>query len=196
MKSHHPEGIDVLVNNAGMAPEAFSSESVAETLETNYYGLLDLTRSLLPHMKQGGRMVNISSMVGKLNKYSREITARFKEARSVEDISALMEEYQKAVREGKHEERGWPQTAYGVSKAGVTGLTRVLGGMIQRGDMEGVVEGVKVNCCCPGYVRTDINKGRGRKSADQGAEDPVHLALGTIENANGEFWEHGAVSSW
>ena len=46
---------------------------------------------------------------------------------------------------------------------------------------------VLVNACCPGYVNTDMTKGNGAKTVDQGAKTPVMLALGK------NWWEDGGV---
>jgi NAD(P)-dependent dehydrogenase (short-subunit alcohol dehydrogenase family) len=65
--------IDVLVNNAGYgllaATEEASAEEVRKQYETNVFGLLNVTRAILPHLrKQGsGHIINISSMFGYLN---------------------------------------------------------------------------------------------------------------------------------
>lgn len=64
--------IDVLVNNAGFgivgAAEAFSEAQVRSQLETNLYAPIEITRSVLPHMrKQGhGRILQISSIGGRV----------------------------------------------------------------------------------------------------------------------------------
>ena len=64
------EGLDVVVNNAGLAlgREAFwdSSEEEEEVvLETNVHGLLRMTRLCLPHIRDGGHIVNIGSVAGR-----------------------------------------------------------------------------------------------------------------------------------
>ena len=180
----------------GIALDGFDADIVSKTLSCNYYGTLALAQSLLPHIRKDGRVVNVSSMVGKLNKYSPELKQRFKESRIIPDVTQLMEEYQDKVEEGTHTNDGWPSTAYGVSKAGVTGMSRILGRQIVEGKFKGVNDGVLLNCCCPGYVDTDMSKHRGRKTPDQGAATPVKLALGDIGTTSGEFWEHEEVSSW
>lgn len=104
----------------------------------------------------------------------------------------------------KVEAQGWPRSAYAVSKAGLTAFTQVLGreelrnaqrpkrGSAGRGQGAPVL----INACCPGYVSTDMTKNRGRKTAEQGAEMPVQLALDDLGGVGGEFWERGKVSTW
>ena len=53
-----------------------------------------------------------------------------------------------------------------------------------------------VNSCCPGYVNTDMTKGNGTKSIDEGAQTPVLLALGDIGGSNGKFWMDERETSW
>jgi len=142
-------------------------------------------------MRPGGRIVNISSMVGKLNKYSPALAHAFRSASTVPAITALMAAFHAAVEKGTHEADGWPSSAYAVSKAGVTGMTGVVGR-----EEKGRGRGVLVNSCCPGYVATDMTRGNGRKTVDEGARTPVLLALGDLEGKAGEFWEHEEVSVW
>lgn len=64
--------IDVLVNNAGYgtqgALEAIPRDAMLRQLNTNLIGVLDVTRAVLPHMRERGEgvIVNVSSVGGKI----------------------------------------------------------------------------------------------------------------------------------
>jgi NAD(P)-dependent dehydrogenase (short-subunit alcohol dehydrogenase family) len=64
--------IDVLVNNAGIASagvtEAFTTEQAKAIFDTNVIGLLRVTRSVLPSMRQkrDGLIINIGSILGRV----------------------------------------------------------------------------------------------------------------------------------
>lgn len=102
-----------------------------------------------------------------------------------------MEAFTSAVGEGKHKDQGWPSAAYAVSKSGIIGMTKAVA-------LEQKESGSKVlvNSCCPGFVVTDMTKGRGAKTVDQGAQTPVLLAMGDIGGTEGEFWQHEKVIEW
>lgn len=65
--------IDVLLNNAGYGAygplEAFSRDQIVRQFNTNVIGLLDVTKTVLPHFRQNkkGVIINISSIGGKMS---------------------------------------------------------------------------------------------------------------------------------
>ena len=65
-------GIDVLVNNAGYgaygALESTPREKIVRQFDTNVIGLFDVTKAVLPQMRErgSGTIVNVSSMGGKI----------------------------------------------------------------------------------------------------------------------------------
>lgn len=165
-------------------------------LAINYWGTMSITKRLLPHMRKGGRIVNMASMMGKLKKYSPEITSAFRAAassRTLTPTDQIMTQYQESVDGFTTVTDGWPTSPYSVSKAGVVAATLALAKEQQRSQPE---RALRINTCCPGFVRTEMTENRGRKTVDEGAETPVHLALGDIGGVTGEFWENRKVSSW
>jgi NADP-dependent 3-hydroxy acid dehydrogenase YdfG len=62
-------GLDILVNNAGLALGRDpvwegSDEDEATVIETNVLGLMRMTRLCLPHIRDGGQIVNMGSVAG------------------------------------------------------------------------------------------------------------------------------------
>jgi carbonyl reductase 1 len=130
-------------------------------------------------------------MSGHLNKYSDDVRNRFLAAKTEKDITGIMKDFISAVEAGNEKEAGYPSAAYAVSKAGLIGGTKALA----RAEQE---KGSKllVNACCPGYVNTDMTKGNGTKSPDEGAQTPVMLALADIKGTTGGFWQNEKPIEW
>jgi carbonyl reductase 1 len=164
---------------------------VENTIRVNYYGTLQTTRQLVQLLKPGGRIVNVASSSGALRNYPPDLKTRFLNATEVDDATKLMEDFTEAVKDGSHVKNGWPSAAYAVSKAGMIAQTRALANEYKKQE-----KSVLINSCHPGWVVTDMTRGKGNKTPDQGAQTPVLLALQDIGERTGTFWTDETEVDW
>ncbi|NXP43117.1 CBR1 reductase, partial [Leiothrix lutea] len=177
------------------APFAVQAEV---TLKTNFFGTRNVCTELLPLMKPYGRVVNVSSMVSgsALKGCSQELQQKFRsDAITEEELVQLMTKFVEDTKKGIHQQEGWPNTAYGVSKIGVTVLSRIQARLLnqqRKGDH------ILLNACCPGWVRTDMAGPKATKSPEEGAETPVYLALlpPSADAPHGQFVSDKTVRPW
>ncbi|XP_034041597.1 carbonyl reductase [NADPH] 1-like [Thalassophryne amazonica] len=195
-------GVDVLINNAGIAYKVADTAPFAEqaevTLKTNFFATRDMLTKFMPIIKPGGRVVNVSSMAGSraLNGCSSALKERFhSEDITEEELVGLMQRFVDQTKRNQHKEDGWPETAYGVSKTGLTTLSMILARRLSK---ERPNDQILLNACCPGWVRTDMAGPKAPKSPDEGAVTPVYLALlppGSTE-PHGKFVLEKEVQPW
>ncbi|TRM61137.1 hypothetical protein BD626DRAFT_460399 [Schizophyllum amplum] len=222
LKREHGQ-IDVLVNNAGIALDGFDAHIVTTTLKTNYHGTLYATLQFLTILRSAStsRVVNVASTMGLLNRYTPQLRQRFRDAaegvsldathtadtkHAADAATALMREFEDAVKAGTHTQLGFPSSAYAVSKAGLIAATRAVArSVVAKANAVEAPESPLVNSCCPGWVNTDMSKGKGSKTIDEGARTPVMLALetseklaalGRSEGVCGGFWRDEKLHEW
>ncbi|ELU15453.1 hypothetical protein CAPTEDRAFT_176382 [Capitella teleta] len=189
-------GVDILVNNAGFAFKNAATEPVAVqaevTVDINYFGTLNVINAMMPILKPGARMVNVSSIVSQwtLTKSSPELREKMLASKTIEDVTQIMRDFVSAAKDGSLEQKGYTSSSYGNSKVGISLLTPIL--------QAAVADGVLVNACCPGYVDTDMSSHKGHKTIDQGADTPLYLALlpPNSQQPKGAFVSEQKVVDW
>ncbi|OCT93788.1 carbonyl reductase [NADPH] 1 [Xenopus laevis] len=195
-------GIDVLINNAGIAFKVADTTPIATqaemTLKTNFFATRDVCNVLLPLIKPHGRVVNVSSFVSlmALERCSPELQKVFRsDTITEEELVTLMEKFVEDAKKGVHETQGWPNMVYGVSKVGVTVLSRIQARELNEKRQN---DGILLNACCPGWVKTDMAGTNAQKSPDEGAETPVYLALlpNNADSPHGELVSEKKVVPW
>ena len=141
-------GLDVLVNNAGIAldrvpPSQIDLDTLRRTYETNVFGVIAVTQAMLPMLKKSdaGRIVNLSSGLGSLAQNS----------------------------DPNWEYAGIKPLAYNSSKAALNMVTVDFAAELKDTP-------IKVNSADPGYTATDLNAHSG--PAHCGAGGDCRRALG------------------
>jgi carbonyl reductase 1 len=188
--------VDVLVNNAGFAFKGSDStpfkEQCTPTLDINFRGTVDLTNRLLPLIEKGTdpRVVNVASMAGRLAQLSPELQSKFSSNDlTMAELESLVDQFETAVHDGTQKDKGWGNSNYGISKLAVIAATKVWA-------REYADKGtVSINCCCPGYCKTDMTSAKGVRDPADGAKNAVIPA--TMENPpTGQFFENFKVGQW
>lgn len=157
-------GLDVLINNAGIAG---NRRPVAETVvqdvrsvfETNVFGVIRVTQAFVPLLEcsQAPVIVNVSSGMGSL-----AITS---------DPSRL--------------ESTLVGLSYSPSKAALNMLSTQYAKALPR---------MRVNAVDPGYTATDLNDKRGTQTAQEGTDAIVRMACIGPDGPTGTFTDrHGTV---
>jgi len=195
-------GLDVLVNNAGIAFKAADTtpfpEQATVTNATNFFATLDCCQTLFPLLRKGSRVSSVSSLVSQmsLKKCSDALRARFTDPEiEMEELLAFMKQFVEAAQDGSHKDKGFSDSAYGMSKVGVTVMS-----IIQQREIDekgGKADDIVVNACCPGYVDTDMTSHKGKLTIDQGAMTPVFCALlPPNTDIRGKFLREEKVAEW
>lgn len=165
--------LDILINNAGVAPKESlfvsktletSREEFAHIYETNFFSVVYLTRELLPLIKKStsGRIVNLSSILGSLTIHSQP-----------ESPIA-----------------GFRVLSYNSAKAALNMFT------IQLAD-ELAALGIKVNSAHPGWVQTELGgNDQAPMSITDGAKTSVGLALLGEDGPTGKMIHMGEEMPW
>ncbi len=184
--------VAVVVHNAGVMFREFSLEVARATLAVNFYGVLHVQTALAPLLAANARVVVVSSGLGDRSKLGPALAQRF--ADGVPDeaaVEALMAEYLADVEAGVHVAKGWPSSAYAVSKIGATMLAQVWGrGFANDGRQ------ILCNAMCPGWVQTAMGGEGADRTPEEGADTAVWLATQGPDGPQGGFFRDRQPASW
>lgn len=166
--------LDVLVNNAGVLPEATDSaehdfanpDLFRATFDTNLFGAVAVTEAFLPLLRNSpaGRIVNVSTTMGSLNDQANPDSPYY---------SMVVPAYQS-------------------SKAALNSVTIALAKSLADTD-------IKVTSVCPGFVQTDltpVNKEQAPLTPDQAAGIVVTAATLPSDATSGTFIDRNGSIAW
>ncbi len=192
LAAHVGDGIDILINNAGISMKGFDANVARATLAVNFFGAKNVTERLLALVRPEGRIVMVSSGMGEVSSLSPALQARFLDP-SLTDrgLVELGESFVSDVAAGTHAEKGWPSSAYRVSKVALNALTRILARRLSADPRH-----ILVNAVCPGWVRTNMGGPGASRSPEEGARTPVWLALLPPDGPTGGFFRDRRPISW
>jgi NAD(P)-dependent dehydrogenase (short-subunit alcohol dehydrogenase family) len=163
-------GLDVLVNNAGMAEEwrdnnvvigagDVSADLMRRTFETNVFGTVRVLHAFLPLLRRSAApvVVNVSSGLASLTRITTPGTPAY----------------------------AYPGVAYPASKTAVNMIT------VQYAK---AFPNMRINAVEPGFTRTDLNGNTGLQTVEQGAENIVRMAqVGPDGPTGGYFGAEGTL---
>lgn len=203
-------GLDILVNNAAVQHLDNAAEHATEAIDTNYFGTINLTEQLLPHLKAspaGARIVNLSSRhawLMTINDESVRQELMHVTSQDQERINAIANRYKHLCQSGDSAAAGYGE-AYSFTKVLGNAYTRILA---QQLASRPSTSPVYVNSVDPGAVDTGMwakfratiddatvaelmkqgHIGEKPKSVEDGADSPVWMALFPPGGPTGRFW--------
>jgi len=185
-------GLDVLVNNAGIALDGLDAAVARRTLDVNFVGTMRVTDRLLPRFRRNARIVMVSSGMGEVSCLSAELRNEVTDA-SLDRarLLAFTERFVSEVTRGTHAKRGWPSSAYRVSKVAMNAYTRIVARELAKDARQ-----ILVNAACPGWVRTAMGGAHAPRAPEEGARTPVWLALLPVGGPSGGFFRDEARVDW
>ena len=194
IKQKYNGHLDVLINNAAIAPRDNSIEGVRTACATNYYGVKMLNEHLIPLLREHGRVANVASAVGPMGLYlfSKELQEKYTSPTlTTQELDHIIRGFLSAFECHDLERIGYsseiPFPAYTVSKAAVIALTRI------EARENCYDKNIFIYAVCPGFCATDLNnKAADARSPAIGA-DSILYVINTPANEleNGAFYQDG-----
>ena len=159
------EGLDILINNAGIAgemPQNISTgdmQNLRKVFETNFFGTVQTTQQFIPLLQKSNEpvIVNVSSELGSLTIHNRRQNPNYE----------LFD-------------------AYSCSKTALNAFTVMLANEFRNTNF-------KINSVTPGYTATDFNQYKGLQTVEQGANFIVRYATLGIDGPTGGYFKEQEI---
>lgn len=190
-------GFDVLVNNAGILEwdQVYPTyEAAKRNIEINYKSLINIEELLYPLLRDGARVVNVSSACGHLSNLRNKkwLDLLTKKDLKREDINSFVEEYLESVKNGTFRKEDFADDGkhaeHRVSKIALTALT-----MVQQKEYPNI----SINAVHPGLIATDMAKIKGGIDPDEAANTILYLILEASPKLKGTFmWFNRKLVDW
>ncbi|XP_024517021.1 short-chain dehydrogenase/reductase 2b isoform X1 [Selaginella moellendorffii] len=174
------------INNAGVNSIGVPDlEQAKYVVETNYYGTKRVIEAMVPLLKPGARIVNVSSKAGDLAYLKNEWNAKLEDIATLtpSKIDEMIQEFFRAVEAKEIKARGWPcmgeelplappemLAGYSLSKIALNAYARIIAEKLAR------EKEIFLNSMCPGSTSTAMSGFRGH-SVEIGADTAVWIAL-------------------
>lgn len=191
--SENHKNFDILVNNAGLFFQSEllnndipSEKIIKATLDTNFYGLVDLTQTLLPFLSPNGKIINVSSILGSLDNHKKEIRELLLDSNlTTEKLIDLAKDYEQQIRIKKI--KGWSHSSYNVSKSLVNAYTRfALRKTLKENQMIMAVN--------PGWCKTDMG-GLNAPFSDMDGAKKIYYLMFDVPFLNDEKYNFNFFSN-
>ncbi|XP_030037268.2 carbonyl reductase [NADPH] 1 [Manduca sexta] len=192
-------GLDVLVNNAAILEwdEVYPTyEAAKRNIDVNYKSLLIVEEYLYPLLRDGARVVNVSSACGHLSnlKNKKWIETFLGPDLSVDKINKFVDEYLNSVKNGTFDKNDFADEGkhaeHRVSKIALTALT-----MVQQAKYKD--RNISINAAHPGHIQTDMAQGGGAVSPDDAAQVILYLIFDVSPKVRGTFmWHNKKLIDW
>lgn len=194
--------LDILVNNAGIGSRKDSEdinyrippEEARDTANTNFFGTVDLTHSLLPLLSPQGKVVMVSSNFGQLL-HQGESARKFLEDPTLtkEKLYKEMENVVEYASKHKLPEMGYSKQIYNVTKAFLNAHVRWVLPQYLKDDQT-------CFACNPGWVRTRLGGSEAFLSVEEGTTSVMRVINADLKESkllSGKYLdEKGEVDSF
>jgi len=171
--------LDVLVNNAGISHIGKSAKPLAELVKAGRPSVasLDETRAIFE--------TNVFGVVA----VTQAMLPLLREAPAARIVNVSSGTGSLARNSDPSNPRRAAFGAYSWSKTALNAVTVAFAAELEP-------TGIKVNAACPGFTATDLNNFEGTRTVQQGAREPVRLALLDANGPTGTYSDEDGPIPW